>query len=170
MRIRMGPTNDLNALVEDTLVFETTQWELEGVDGRLTTFVGELLGLGSSKRDEHNHPINSPQQELVNRIHRGDRCAACRWSEFYLFRVKSGDGPRNGVYAVYTLGPSVVDGETTRMALQWAMSAFEIVELAMVRRGDRGAPYMPMCNARAIAMAADVDERIANAYVNRAVA
>lgn len=169
MRIRMGPDNDELHVAPN---FETTQWELENNGDRVTRFTGQLLGLGSSKRPEHNHGFSSvgfenaqPGESL-----RGTRCAACRWSEFYIFRVEKGDGPQNAIYAVYTLGPSVVRGETTRVALHWVMSGYEVVETAMVRRGDRGAPYLPACNARALAMAADVDSRIADAYVNRAVA
>lgn len=164
MRIRMGPNNDELHIAPN---FETTQWELESNGDRVTRFTGSLLGLGSSKRPEHNHhTVNVGDYAFAPT----QRCAACRWSEFYVFRVEQGDGPANAIYAVYTLGPSVVRGEITRVALHWAMSGFEVVETAMVRRGDRGAPYLPACNARALAMAADVDERIATAYVNRAVA
>jgi hypothetical protein len=167
MRIRMGPDNDELHLAPN---FDTTQWELESNGDRVTRFTGQLLGLGSSKRPEHNHIANTPSVMSHESHGHTARCAACRWSEFYIFRVEQGDGPANAIYAVYTLGPSVVRGETTRVALHWAMSGFEVVEIAMVRRGDRGAPYLPAANARALAMAADVDERIANAYVNRAVA
>ena len=173
MRVQAGP---FNRELHERPNFELTQWELErhGTHSHdhTTRFTGQLLGLGTSQRTQHNHEFSSVGWENAQpgESLRGTRCPACRWSEFYVFRVEQGDGPENALYAVYTLGPSVIRGETTRVALHWAMSGYEVVELAMVRRGDRGAPYLPVCNARALAMAADVDDKIADAYVNRAVA
>lgn len=135
-------------------------WELEDRVGT-TRFRGRLIGLGSSKRDEHNHPNPVGSHSML-------RCAACRWSEIYVFEITQ---PRTvHRFCVYTLGPSVVTTENTRVNVRWATSGFEVIEFATVRRGDRGAPYLPAAFALALAMAANVNDDIADAYVNRAVA
>jgi hypothetical protein len=166
-RILMGPDNDLSN--EPNVLHKDQVWQLEDRNG-FVQITGQLLGFASSKRDQHSHPVNSAQQELIDRIHQGARCAACRWSEIYIFKIVAGDGPPTAAYAVYTLGPSIVEGENTRARLRWASSGYEVMELCTVRRGDRGTPWLPAAHSTALAMAADIDARVENAYVNRAVA
>jgi hypothetical protein len=162
MKIYVGPENE--GLLAYEHLFDQNDWELQTRSDEWVHLRATLLGMGSSQRDEHSH---TPNREVTS-----NRCPACRWSELYVFRVHGTyavDAQRYD-YAVYTLGPSIVTGETTRVNLRWASSGFEVVELAMVRRGDRGAPYLPASSARALAMAADRDERIADAYIHRAIA
>jgi hypothetical protein len=171
MKIYVGPENQ--GLLAHEYLFDENDWELEDRNGEWVHLRGTLLGMGSSQRDEHSHGGSGMNGEFSHDARQiTQRCPACRWSELYVFHVQSAlavDAQRMP-YCVYTLGPSIVRGETTRVNLRWASSGFEVVELALVRRGDRGAPYLPAANARALAMAADRDERIADAYVNRAVA
>lgn len=141
-------------------------WQLEDRNG-FTQITGRLIGVASSHRTEHTHSVN-----FVNdgRPTLSTRCTACRWSEIYIFHVAAGDGPPTSHYCVYTLGPSVVVGEKTFANIRWASSGHEVVELCTVRRGDRGAPFLPAAHARALAMASDIDGLVETAYVNRAVA
>lgn len=159
--ILSGPDNQAIYAYAD--LFDPGDWYIEDRTGG-RRFYGRLIGTGSSQREEHNHPHEAFSD-------RG-RCAACRWSEIYIFEVLlPSEGERlRGKYCVYTLGPSVIPGEVTRANVRWASSGFEVVELATVRRGERGAPFLPAAHAKALAMAANVDEDIADAYVNRAVA
>lgn len=165
-----GPNNRSIFAYED--LFDEDEWIIEDRAGR-RSLRGRLIGTGSSQRAEHNHGISSVGFENAEPgvSVRNTRCTACRWSEIYIFQVSEGRGvPPGAVYCVYTLGPSLVRGENTRANVRWATSGFEVVELATVRRGERGGPFLPAAHARALAMAAAVDDDIANAYVNRAVA
>lgn len=157
-------------------IYERHEWILEDRAGP-RVFQGSLLGAGSSQRDIHSHgttPVDGhPGQALFDSYQGRTRCTACRWSEIYIFRVHTSleHGPFSAFkYCVYTIGASIIAGENTRANVRWATSGFEVIELATVRRGDRGAPFLPAAHGRALAMAADVDEDIAEAYVNRAVA
>jgi hypothetical protein len=167
-RIRMGPAN---ATVLENLPpgRESAVWQLETRDG-FAQITGRLLGVATSQRPTHSHATYDRALTENRTPGLPTRCAACRWSEIYIFRVEAGDGPPSGQYAVYTLGPSIVQGEKTFANLRWAASGHEVMELCTVRKGDRATPYLPAAHARALAMASDIDGRIENAYVNRAVA
>lgn len=171
-RIRMGPEN-AQVLEDLPAGRETSVWQLETRDG-FVNITGRLLGVASSQRTDHSHSISSIGFEDAepgeSARGRNMRCTGCRWSEIYIFRVEAGDGPPTSQYAVYTLGPSIVRGEKTFANLRWAASGHEVMELCTVRKGDRATPFLPASHARALAMASDVDGRIENAYVNRAVA
>lgn len=165
-RIRMGPDNG-SILDESPGGRESAVWQLETRDG-FAQITGRLLGAATGQRPGHTHTATDGPNSQVP--FGRTRCAACRWSEIYIFRVEAGDGPPNSQYAVYTLGPSIVHGERTFANLRWASSGHEVVELCTVRKGDRATPFLPAAHGRALAMASDVDGRIENAYVNRAVA
>jgi hypothetical protein len=162
-QIRMGPSNAV--LDEYERPFHVDDWVIEDRGGD-REFVGQLIGIGTSRREAHNHNLRN--EATTDR----GRCTACRWSEIYVFSVSDRDRnvPPGARYCVYTLGPSIVPGENTRANVRWATSGFEVVELCTVRRGERGAPFLPAAHARALAMAANVDDDVADAYVNRAVA
>lgn len=121
---------------------------------QLITFTGVEIGTASSKYDTHNHDADRP----VN----GQRCSACRWQEVRLFKRATGD------YAVYTVGRSVVPGEKDFIKYRTTTSAFEVIELLTVRNGSN--TFLPVPAARALAQAAQHDDDIRDAYVNRAVA
>ena len=163
-RIRMGPDN-AHVVDESPDGRESAVWQLETRDGFLQ-ITGRLLGSATSQRVDHSHNVAG----LITEPRGVARCAACRWSEIYIFRVEAGDGPPNSQYLVYTLGPSIVAGEKTFANARFASSGHEVMELCTVRKGDRATPFLPASHARALAMASDVDGRIENAYVNRAVA
>lgn len=127
---------------------------------------GRLLGFGSSRRTDHNHPI---ARDIVPRT--STRCPACRWFEVRILRISDSDEFLADVpYIVHTLGPSLIPGERTFVRANFAVTGFEVIELCTVRQGDRGEPYMPAGAARALSQAAGVDRDIQDAYVNRAVA
>lgn len=158
--LKMGPFND----TEDLSYIRET-WKLEDRNGQLQ-FTGRLLGAGSSRREQHSHNTNTQIVVTARAVGKTDamqRCAACRWSEIYVFKTDT-------QFIVYTLGPSIIPGEHTRAKVSYASSAFEVVELATVRHGQRSQPFLPAAHARALAMAAADDDDIADAYVNRAVA
>lgn len=158
----MSTTNTrlLEETPEEVLFRPDTEWILH-TQSSATNLTGQLIGVGMSHKEQHSHRGGT---------NRG--CTACRWSELYIFRVSvlaDPVGEQRFRYCVYALGPSTVEGEITRGRIRWMNSGYEVVEFATVRRGDRGAPYIPSANARALAMAADVDRKVADAYVNRAV-
>lgn len=123
--------------------------------GRVTA---RLLGEGSSKRPYHNHP--------GDRMPPGaSRCSACRWFDVKIF--KTVDAPDE--WLVYSAGFSLMPGEVTIPKVSRTTSAFEVVELMVVRNSKDGT-IMPRPNARALAQAAGHDELLQDAYLNRAVA
>jgi hypothetical protein len=84
-----------------------------------------------------------------------------RWFVVDIFRTS------DGVYVVYTQGMSQIEGETTFVRIVQTSSAFEIIELLTVYHN--GKTYLPRQSARAIAQAAQWDDNVRDAYVNRAV-
>lgn len=177
LRLKMGPDNQTLFLTQGQGVFNISDWEIEDRNGP-RHFRGRLIGFGSSRRDEHSHPTSdraviSPRQ--MGKTESLARCTACRWSEIYVFEIKTASkddiiASMGAKFCVYTLGPSIIPGENTRANARWATSGFEVMEHAVVRRGDRHTPFLPAAHARALAMAADVNDDVAEAYVNRAVA
>lgn len=102
-----------------------------------------------------------------------ERCSACRWTEIEIYRadtssINAGIGSALARYLVVVLGSSAVPGEETRRRLSWTNSPFEVVEVLTQRRG--GVPTLPGPAARALARAAEFDDGLNEAYVNRAVA
>jgi hypothetical protein len=115
--------------------------ELRGRDGGTFHFSGRHLGSGSS-----DHPDKD------------------RWFEVDLY-VAEIAGERT--YVVHTQGRSRVPGEVTRSRIAQTTSAFEVVELLTVNHG--GKLYIPRQSSHALAQAAQWDDGIRDAYVNRAV-
>jgi hypothetical protein len=132
-------------------------WSLETREGDTSVLENtRLLGFGSSHKTMHNHDsVTLPTRER--------RCNACRWQEIWIFIKPSNE------YVVYTLGPSIIPGERTYVRITGMFTGFEVIETVTVRQGDRGKPYLPAPAARALAMAAEYDDLIREAYVNRAV-
>jgi hypothetical protein len=160
---------------------------------------GRLLGFVSSQREEHSHPggsIHDIERPDSSPSHlppdsyaqRGERCAACRWFEVRIFEVEAElpsppheitrqsngtvmieneESPR-GRYLLLTYGRSDVPGEINRRAARWTNSPYEVLEF-LTQRGPRGV-HLPGTSARALAQAAQYDDGINDAYVNRAVA
>jgi hypothetical protein len=143
---------------------------LNGRDGTPHRFTGYALGLATSRADQHTHrePYAAP----------GTKCSACRWFAVGIYRVfdafvlTDGDVPVRRPtprgYVVQTVGESVVPGEQRLARVEETSSAYEVVELLTVRR--RGAePFITPQSLRALARAAQLDDDVRDAYVNRAV-
>lgn len=133
-----------------------------GEDGTFN-FTGELLAHVSSRWQTHNHPGTSP----------GDaRCSACRWTEVEIFRTRpesvlAGVGSALATYLVVTRGCSSVPGERVFVKSSWTDSPYEVVEILTQRKN--GQVFLPGPAARALSRAAEYDDGVNDAYVNRAV-
>lgn len=156
--------------------------ELVGRDGETFDFLGKPLGVGSSQQDDHRHDVARDRYAP-----RGVRCSACRWFEVAIYRryVTEGidlktdpkrpkiyqlDSPEPGDYVVHTIGASIVPGETRLSRITPTDSPFEVIELLTVRPRDGDQqPWIPAQSARALAHAAEFDDGLREAYVNRAV-
>lgn len=119
----------------------TQEYVLLGRDGREFKFTGERLGSGSSE-----HPDKD------------------RWFEVDIYRGVVNDDP---VYVVHTQGMSRIDGEVTRARVALSQSAYEVVELLTVNHN--GKLYLPRQSSHALSQAAQWDDNLRDAYVNRAV-
>ena len=122
-----------------------------------------LLGYASSQHETHDDRAHEPGETAAKRV----RCSACRWFEVQIYDV-SDDENSDESYLVYTVGRTIVEGETDRIRFVWTNSEHEIVSALVVRQG--GVPKLPVASDRALAQAAKLDEDIAYAYINRAVA
>lgn len=122
-----------------------------------------VLGHATSQHEDHDDKAHGPSETA----RRGTRCSACRWFEVQIFDV-SDDEDAGVKYLVYTVGKTIVEGETDRIRFVWTDSEREVVEALVVRQG--GMPKLPVASARALAQAARWDDDILDAYDNRAVA
>jgi hypothetical protein len=135
------------------------------------TVTGWIIGLATTERVRHVDHTGVYAAK-------GERCFACRWSETYVYRVLSlsaedvatlewprADLPR---YIVVSVGGTSVPGETTYRRVAATSSGFEVVELLTMRKSGQD-PYMPAVSSRTLSQAADRDETIREAFVNRAV-
>jgi hypothetical protein len=120
---------------------------------------GYLLGRATSEKDDHNHSQDFTPD--------GQRCSACRWFEVLIVDT-SEDDEAGSTYLVYTCGRTIIPGERDRTRFVWTDSPREVVEALVVRQ--HGQPKLPVASARALAQAADLDDDIADAFDNRAVA
>lgn len=131
--------------------------ELVGRDGRTSRYAAALLGDASSRRDEHTH-----DRERDPYVPPGGRCSACRWFEVDIYRTDA------GTYVVHTVGASVVPGERRRSRVTETTSAYEVIELLTVRPYGKE-PFITAQSAGALAQAAELDDDVRDAYINRAV-
>lgn len=126
------------------------------------TFTGKVIGASTSEAQHHNHegPFLLPS---ITRDGTGRRlkCSACRWLETTIYVTDTDK------YVVHTIGRTIVPGEQDYPRVTFTESAYEVVELLTVRGHDE--PFIPRPSARALAQAADRDDDMHDAYVNRAV-
>lgn len=129
-----------------------------------------------------NRPDVPPTRKPWYQIEPGP-CSRCRWFEARILRVEEelvadthdpalehAEPPR-GRYLVLTYGRSRVPGETDKRRDAWTDSAFEVVEFLVQRdRRQNRKPFLPAASARVLAQAAEWDEAVREAFVNRAVA
>jgi hypothetical protein len=132
-------------------------------------FTGRVLGLASGQRSYH-----LPHRDEFAAP--GERCGACRWTEVTIYKRRLVDGFSEQVdesvwaYVVHTVGRSVVPGEVDLPKVVETSSPYEVVEALTVRRsGPRGEVFMPPQHLRALSAAAQWDDGIRDAYINRAV-
>lgn len=135
------------------------EFELPGAQGTTVKFRGELLGESNTRSPNHTGHPNFPYIQPG-----GDRCGACRWLEVQIYRTV-GEAQK---YFVYTVGKTSVPREVDRITPVWTDSAFEIIEVLTVRKSGKE-PKLPAASARVLASAAQFDDDIRDAYINRAV-
>lgn len=126
-------------------------------------FVGFVLGTATSEAGYHNHEgdfltASAPPSGAGARR---QKCSACRWLETTIYQTKSGH------YVIHTNGRSIVPGERDYVRVTFTQSAYEVVEILTVK--GQKEPFIPAPSARALAQAADKDDSLQEAYVNRAV-
>jgi hypothetical protein len=142
---------------------ELRPWPLDRVadDGTRDTVTvqGYLLGRATSEKEGHNHAEDFTPD--------GQRCSACRWFEVIIIDT-SDDAEAGTDYLVYTCGRTMLPGEHDRTRFVYTDSPHEVVSALVVRQ--HGQPKLPVASDRALAQAAWLDNEIADAYVNRAVA
>lgn len=122
-----------------------------------------VLGHATSQHEDHDENAHGPAETAPRRV----RCSACRWFEVQIFDV-SRDDDAGVKYLVYTVGKTIVPGETDRVRFVWTDSEREVVEALVVRQG--GTPKLPVASARALSQAARWDDDILDAFDNRVVA
>lgn len=136
---------------------EVEEYELLTPEGPIQVR-GQLLGFSTSEREQHNHD----ERTLQTASDLSWKCSACRWVEIRIIRDD------DDTFAVSTLGRSRVPGETDRSRVIFTDSPHEVIELLTDRRPGRN-PRLPFAAARALAQAAQRDDDMHDAYVNRAV-
>jgi hypothetical protein len=131
-------------------------------DGATERFTGRFLGFGSSHRTTHiNHDdaVAAPK---------GTACSGCRWFESRIF---VDDNER---FLLYTVGESIVDGEEPRYRAEWVLSPYEVIDLLTTFRpaeqpGGQRQQSLSYAARRALAQAANFNERMRDAYEGRTV-
>lgn len=133
---------------------EERVWELpvDG-DGVVDTieFRGTFLGLGSTHRPLHRiHPGQFANPAV------GEKCMTCRWFELRLFWDDDTD-----TYVLHYAGRTVVPGESQRLRVERAVTAYELIEI-LIQGGQLTYPAN-----RALGQAAEFDEAIEKAFKAR---
>jgi len=133
------------------------------------TFKGELLGETSSHQNQHFHPG-------ADYARKGERCYACRWSEYKIFTVTELDtrtlvafgSHYAGRYLVASFGQTIVPGEEIFRRLDATDSPAEVIELLTTRKFEQK-PNITSAAARLLARVSDMDRDIQEAWDNRVV-
>ena len=134
---------------------------LNAKNDTVESFHGQFLGIGSSHRDTH---INHPDTRFAPR---GTPCSGCRWFESRIFI-----NAERSHFLLYTVGASIVDGEEPRYRAEWVVSAYEIIDLLTTFRpseqpGGQRQQSLSYAARRALAQAANFDDRMRDAYEGR---
>lgn len=147
----------------------TTELEVDAGDGTYH-FTGQHLAHVSSRWSTHGG------EHIGEVVTRGARCSACRWTEIAIYRADDlalaetavvNVGSALGRYLVITRGCTSVPGESTYVTPTWTNSPYEVLEILTQRKDGR--VFLPGPAARALSRAAEFDEGLNDAYVNRAV-
>jgi len=128
---------------------------------------GRFLGASTSYRKVHTRHSGPYAAKR-------ERCAACRWSEFRIFRRKTGG------YVVHTVGGSSVPGEIDgyKPHARTALTPPEVLEILTTRlKPQAGSTYQRERSvffsdaaARVLAQASAFDEPLEDAWENRRIA
>jgi hypothetical protein len=175
--------------VRDMTFLGRDQDELR-VRGRLLAF-----GTSEREAHSHPVDVSLPTDDPGRYASRSERCSACRWFEVTIVAVEAEltgectceatagatgrvqpdhdatqhtadcgwDSP-TGAYLVVTAGRSRVPHESTRRRAEFTDSPFEVIEM-LVQRQEHNRRFIPQISARALACAAQYDDRIREAYV-----
>lgn len=125
------------------------------------SFTGRIIGASTSETPHHNHPGDYMPPRTPDAHGRRAKCSACRWLETTIYLTDTDK------YVVHTVGRSIVPGEQDYIRVTFTDSAYEAVEVLTVKSAPE--PFIPLPSARALAQAADRDDAMQEAYVNRAV-
>ena len=136
------------SVVSDEMVGERAEWKIPGNDGSPLVFSGIFLALSSSHSNTHSIRAHPNEEKIPVQ-----RCSACRWSEFRLFRE---DDRGKYPYLILFTGMSIVPNEKTRHRVADILTAREVIENLTTRRG--GAAYLSVPAARLLAQAAEIDD------------
>lgn len=129
----------------------TRTFDLVGRDGTILRVLGQHLGHGTS-----------------------EQAGKDRWFEVDIYLTATG-------YIVHTQGKSSRVGEHTLSRIRHTSSAFELIEILTVKRciidgrhtcdipSHEKRLYLPRQSSHALAQAAQWDDDVRDAYVNRAV-
>lgn len=139
-------------------------WTYPDEDRRPVKITGRLLGTGSSgfmKHSGHTGEVARKKKDCCGPRSGGCRecrCRACRWIEFWVFRLEDGYGILRG-------GMSNVPGERDWFTFYVVRTASEVVEKFVTRHTRHGrAPYLTPVAAQVLAQAREYDENLATAY------
>lgn len=133
----------------------TVSYVADGVEKEIK-FTGRVLGFATSEDSRHTHHSDYAPP--------GERCSACRWFVVTLYEADPDDAS-DARYLVFTRGATAVPGEQPFDKLTWVESPLEIIEVLTVRQDGR--PTLPKPSARVIAQAADRDNDVRRAYLER---
>lgn len=161
------PLNDRNARTTEVDYYRT---------------YARFLGVGTSHVATHTDHVRHGQRF----VERGQRCNACRWFEARVFRevelppgvenladaaLEGAGGARLGGYVLHFAGMSIVDGEVPFYRYEVTPSPFMVIESMTTRRITERGPevFLAKPSAHALAVAAQFDVELRDAYENRAV-
>lgn len=145
-----------------------TTHTVEGPTGRIS-FMGRLLGTTESYQPGHSNHAGEHARK-------GERCYACRWSEYRVYRVdeltdatRAEHGDRyEGRYLVVSYGYTNVPNETTFRRVTATFSPAEVIELLTTRKYGQQ-PVITSAAARLLARCSDMDPDLQEAWDNRVV-
>lgn len=145
---------------------EIREWELPlSNSGRCQWIVGKFIGFGTSGYDSYHSANHAGVPWAPQRV----KCSYCRWAEIRIFREDGEDGK----FHVYRVGMSRVPGEVPFYNLDNYRGPYEVVEALTSRRTNRqtglSEPHLAYVARMVLAQAANYDDRMNDAFINRAV-
>lgn len=132
---------------------------------RALDFQGKILGSGTSRALQHNHPgydyITQAPPASAHSSPYKPKCSACRWNEVTVYKAEDGS------YVAYTEGQTIVPGENVYSRIFQVRGGVALVDALTVR--TPGGPFLPRPAAAALAQAAESEDSIYDAFNDRAV-